>query len=131
MLVLKKISVKKLTIYTLIIVLMIGGTGFRLYQNKKLTSRKPIVVDDPTRYDKFMTAGAALPGSDGALNQSSFDPLKTEAMSQPAFGSSKIKNNQALDLTIFSLEKFKALADNVVISQADSGLGKRDLFKPN
>lgn len=131
MLVLKKISIKKLTIDVVIIVLMISGTGFLLYQNQRSTSEQLIAVDDLARYDKFMPVGAALPGSGGALNQSSFDPLRTEAMSPPAFGSSKIKNNQAIDLTIFSLEKFRALADNVVIPQADSGLGKRDLFKPN
>lgn len=121
MLVLKKISTRKLTIYVLIIVLMTGGTGLMLYQNQRLTGEQPIAVDDLARYDKFMPVGTALPGIGTTTNQRIVDPL----------GANKIKNNQGIDLTIFSLEKFKALEANIIIPQADSGLGKRDLFKPN
>jgi len=130
MLVLKKISIKKLTIYVLIIILAISGAGLMLYQNQKLTSGQPAVADDPARYDKFIT-GAALPGSEIMSNQLLADPLKTEATSSQPLGANKIKNNQGIDLTIFSQGKFKALEANIIIPQADSGLGKRDLFKPN
>ena len=40
MLVLKKISTKKLIIYIAVIIFMILGTMFMLYQNKKLTEYK-------------------------------------------------------------------------------------------
>lgn len=128
MLVLKKLSVKKLMIYLAIIIVMLGGTGFMLYQNQKLTNRKPLVLDDPTKYDKFMEAGIAATGSGAAPLA---DPLKANATSSQPLDINKVKNNKGIDATIFSSEKFQALKENTLIIQENSGLGKRDLFKPN
>lgn len=104
MLALKKISIKKLAIYFSIIILMLGGIGFALYQNQRLTSRSSSAIDDPARAE-------AKPGQPSETN--------------------KVKNNQGIDLTIFSSEKFKELKENILILQENSGLGKRDPFKPN
>ena len=122
MLVLKKISIKKLAVYISIIVVMLGGTGFMLYQNKKLTDRKSFVIDNPARYDEIMKAGVVI-------DESKIAPaLPSAAVPKAAV---KIKNNQGFDLTIFSSEKFKELKANILIVQEKLGLGKRDIFKPN
>lgn len=131
MLALKKISTKKLAIYVFIIVLMLAGSGFMLYQNQNLTKRKSFAIDGSTRSDKFMTAEIAVPGGQAAPNQPLADPLKTEAEPSRPPAADKIKNNQAIDLTIFSSDKFKELKENVLIPQEDSGLGKRNPFQPD
>lgn len=121
MLVLKKISTKKLVISLVIIVLMLGGIGFVLYQNQKLTGSKSVVVDGSAPYDELIAEGVVAPGSQASSSQPMADPLLT----------AKITNNDGLDLTIFSSQKFQALKENILIPQENLGLGKRDLFKPN
>lgn len=92
-------------IYVLVMVLLLGGIGFVLYQNQNLTGQN----DNPP-------VGTAVAGDQAAPSQ----PLAADR-----------KNNQGLDLTIFSSQKFQELKENVLIYQEDSGLGKRDLFKSN
>lgn len=130
MLVRKKISAKKLAIYIFIIVLMLGGIGFVLYRNSLLPGLKPSALDNPAPNGNALAAGVAVPGDQAALDQSSADPLKTGASSGQPLGASKI-NNQGIDLTIFSNEKFKALEENILIYQADPALGKINIFAPN
>jgi len=101
MLVLKKMSTKKLMIYAAIIVLLLAATGLMLYQNKKLTSLR------------------AAPS--GGLTQ----PVE---VASPA--AAKAKNNGGLDLTIFSSEKFKELRNNISVSQERPETGKRNPFQP-
>jgi hypothetical protein len=122
MLVLKKKSIKKLAVYISIIVAMFGGTGFMLYQNKKLTDRKSVIIDNPARYDEIMKAGVVAAEIKIAPTPPSAAPPKAAV---------KIKNNQGFDLTVFSSEKFKELKENILIVQEKLGLGKRDIFKPN
>lgn len=122
MLVLKKISIKKLAVYVSIIIVMLGGTGFMLYQNKKLTDKKSVIIDNPARYDEIMKAGVVVAESKIAPSQPAAAAPKAAV---------KIKNNKGFDLTIFSSEKFKNLKSNVLIVQEKLGLGKRDIFKPN
>lgn len=132
MLVRKKISAKKLAIYIFIIVLMLGGIGFILYRNSLLPGLKlrPSALDNPAPNGNALAAGVFAPGDQAALDQSSADPLKTGASSGQPLGASKI-NNQGIDLTIFSNEKFKALEENILIYQADPALGKINIFVPN
>lgn len=131
MLVLKKISTKKLVIYIFIILLMIGGTVFSLYQNQGSTNNKSLIFDNPAQPGDFMTAGVIVPGGQAAPGRSLVSPLKTGAESGQPLQASKIKNNKGIDLTIFFSEKFKGLEKNIIVNQENSGLGKRDLFKPN
>lgn len=131
MLVLKKISAKKLATYLSIILVMLGGTGFMLYQNQKLTNKQLGVIDDPARYEKFMTAGIVATPSPAAPSQSSANQPKTEPKLNQPLVASQIKNSQGLDLSIFSSQKFQELKENILVPQENLGLGKRDLFAPN
>jgi|GEM_PF-919846 len=44
---------------------------------------------------------------------------------------SQSKNDQEFNSALFANEKFKSLEANKMISTIDTGLGKRDIFKPN
>jgi len=105
-----------------------------LYQNQKLTNKKPVIAGDPAKYNELMKAGAVTPGGETAVNQPSVSSPAVEATTTAANQPSvvnKIKSSQAFDLTIFSSEKFKALTESVLIPRENSGLGKKDPFKPN
>ncbi|MDO8667505.1 MAG: hypothetical protein Q7K35_00195 [bacterium] len=105
MLVLKKLSTKKLTIYIFIIALMLGSIGFVLYKNRGSSDSAPAAVESPA------------PGA------SSLEPANPEV--------SKVKNIKGLDLTIFSSKKYNELRENILGPQENLDLGKRDPFKPN
>ena len=62
----KAISTKKLAISVAIIFFMISGTGFMLYQNKKLTANKSTNVNAPMVFNNSVP-GAITPKSDAAL----------------------------------------------------------------
>lgn len=96
----------KLALYILIMIFMFGGTGLILYRNNLLPGLKPSASDNSA------PAEAAVAGEQTALGQTFINPLK-------------------IDLTIFSREKFKALAENILANQASPALGKSDIFKPN
>lgn len=127
MLVLKKISVKKLAIYISIIILMLAGTGFMLYQNRKLVANKPGVVANPAQFNNLPLAEISLSTSTEAQN---FPPKADNQPDEP-LDMNKIKNNGGFDLTIFASKKFQELKENIIISQEQSVAGKRDPFKPN
>lgn len=128
MLVLKKISIKKLTIYVSIIVLMLAGAGLMLYQNQRLTSRKPSTIADPARLDQFITIEAAGPGSATAPKTPLAAP--PQASAEPGQPLTPGKINKGIDTIIFSSEKYKELKENVLIIQESSSLGKTNPFKP-
>jgi hypothetical protein len=119
MLVQKKISPKKLAIFIFIIFFMICGTGFMLYQNKQLTTRKITNINDPMVFNNAMPGAVAIvPGSDipGAGQ---------------AVDINKINRSGGLDLNIFSSDKFNNLRKNTFIVKDQTEVGKRDPFKPN
>jgi len=119
MLVQKKISIKKLAIYIFIIFFMISGTGFILYQNKKLTTRRSTNLNIPIVFNNSATAAPAT-----ANNQSAAGPGQ-------ALDINKINQSGGLNLNIFSSDKFKNLRKNTFIIKEQPELGKRDPFKPN
>jgi len=130
MLVLKKMSTKKMAIYVSIIILMLGGIGFTLYQNTKSTGGSPSAIHEPAMNSNLAAEGD-VPGAQAETNQLSTDSLKPAAAPSQTSGASGIKKSEAADLDIFSSEKFKELRENALIIQENSGLGKRDPFKPN
>ncbi|MBI4779517.1 hypothetical protein HY797_03655 [Candidatus Falkowbacteria bacterium] len=119
MLVQKKISTKKLTIYLAIISLMISGMGFMLYQNKKLTSRKTTNVNPPIVFNDSAPAKSAA-----ANNQTGEEKTQN-------FGADKAELDGGFNLNIFSSDKFKNLQANAFIIKDQPETGKRDPFKPN
>lgn len=127
MLVLKRASTKKMAVYVSIIVLMLGGTGFMIYQNKKLTVVQPSANDIIIRPE----IEAILPSGKTELEKKAAESLKTEAESSRPIDADKIKNNRGFDLSIFLSKKFQELKKNILIIQQGSGLGKSDPFKPN
>mgnify|MGYP001570907455 CR=1 FL=1 len=98
----KKISIKKLIIYASIIFFILGGAGFMLYQNKKLTTSESTDVN--------------LPVPDG--------------LSQSLDVNNNIRG-AGFNLNIFSSAKFKNLLENSLIIKEPPEIGKRDPFKPN
>ncbi|MFA6307179.1 MAG: hypothetical protein WCV70_04405 [Patescibacteria group bacterium] len=120
MLVLKKISVKKLAIYIFIIFLMASGTGFMLYQNKRLTTRRPANVNIPAALNNYAPAA----GTNEINDQAAGAPSQTSDLN-------KINQNSGLDLSIFSSDKFKNLRENMYIIREQPEVGKRNPFKPN
>ncbi|MFH0956131.1 MAG: hypothetical protein V1801_02895 [Candidatus Falkowbacteria bacterium] len=130
MLILKKISTKKLAIYITIIFFMVSGTVFMLYQNKNLTSRKSVDINIPMVFDNSAsTIPVAIfrdnvPGIVGGDNQAA-------AGSSQASDINKINQNSDFNLDIFSSDKFKMLKESAPIIKDQSEVGKRDLFKPN
>lgn len=127
MLVLRRISVKKLAIYISIIIVMVGGSGFMLYQNKKLTSPNPVVSNPPAVNSLLMNVETVVPADQAETNQPA---TGNKTLNQP-LNMEKIKSNGGLDLTIFDSEKFKALQENIIIPAEQIGVGKRNPFKPN
>lgn len=107
MLVRKKMSAKKSAIYLAIILFMIGGAGFMILRNRKLTSSQPVNVNLPAAANN---AALAVPG--------------------PALGNNS-QNVGSLNLNIFSSDKFKNLLASVFIAKEPAQTGKRDPFKPN
>ena len=108
MLVLKKMSVKKLASYIIIIVIMLIATGFVLKENYKLSggslvtpNNQVLVVDRPTEIESIILGGGTSP------------------------------NQPLIDLNIFGSEKFKSLQEHPVVSQDQVSTGKKDPFKPN
>jgi len=125
MLVQKAISTKKLAISIAIIFFMICGTGFMLYQNKKLTTNKSTNVNAPMVFNNFMpSAGAIAPKSDAAPAGGAID-------SGQAVDANKINQSGGLNLNIFSSDKFKNLRANTFLIKEQPEVGKRDPFKPN
>lgn len=127
MLVLKKMTVKKIAIYFSIICIMLGGTGLMLYQNYKLTNNRAGVINAPAQYNALMQTGAAGPA---APPPAAIQPAPA-AGSQPVDVNKPKNNSGGLDITIFSSEKFKALKENAIASQEDPDMGKRDPFQPD
>ena len=140
MLVLKKMTVKKIAIYFAVICAMLGGTGFMLYQNYKLTNNQTGIVNMPANYNAAMTGGPAGGGAPTVAAPTAAVPLAdTQPASAPGgkvaptqpLDINKLKNNGGLDLTIFSNEKFKALKENAIAAGDQPETGKRDPFQPN
>lgn len=124
MLVLKKISTKKLAIYLAVILFMLVGAGFMLYQNKKLTARPPVSANLSAALNYAPAAPAAAPKNDvpgivGVNNQAAAPPNQNLDISG------------GLDLNIFSSDKFKNLRENALLIKEPVEVGKRDPFKPN
>ncbi|MBI2459629.1 MAG: hypothetical protein HYV53_03700 [Parcubacteria group bacterium] len=135
MLVLKKISIKKLAVYLAIIFFMLSGAGFMLYQNKKLSSGRPAGANLPPV--PAVALEGNTPGMTGVNNPPPAEPsqvLDTKVLdiNLPARPAPAGKNNQnrGFDLNIFSSDKFKNLQENIIIKKP-SAAGKRDPFKPN
>lgn len=123
MLVQKAISTKKLAISVAIILFMISGTGFMLYQNKKLTTNKPTNVNAPMVFNNAVTGavtpvvGAPATGAAAGTGQ--------------ALDMSKLNQAGGLNLSIFASDKFKNLRANTFLIKEPPEVGKRDPFKPN
>ncbi len=118
MLVQKAISTKKLAVSVAIIIFMVGGTGFMLYQNKKLTTSKATNVNPP------MVFNNAVPGTAVANDQPAGDTGQ-------ALEINKLNQSGGLNLNIFSSDKFKNLRANTSLVEEQPAVGKRDPFKPN
>lgn len=130
MLVLKKMSVKKLVVYSLIVAAMLGGIGFMLYQNKTLTNQNPTTVGALTQPGQIIMDGDNVTDDQAALNDSLADLSQAETGLDQVPVIDQVKNNQAIDLTIFSKQRFKDLKENFLIPQDNSALGKQDPFSP-
>lgn len=122
MLIQKKISVKKLAISISIIFLMVGGTGLMLYQNKKLTTLKPVKVNIQK------ASNNSVPVAPAAVTKN--DDLGTGEAGQ-AENINNINDNGSLELDIFFSDKFKNLRENIFLATEQPEVGKRDPFKPN
>jgi len=131
MLALKNISTKKLVIYVSVIILALGGTGFMLYQNQKLTNKNSLVIDNPAQDNEFTADETNAFGDQAVPSKPLADVVETGVGLNQIFEAEKIENNKEIDLTIFSSEKFKTLKANTLIPREDPALGKRDLFQPN
>ncbi|MDO8592895.1 MAG: hypothetical protein Q7R92_03970 [bacterium] len=127
MLVLKKMTVKKIAVYCSIMFIMLGGTGFMMYQNYKLTNNQAGAIDNPAQYNALMQTGVAGPVDVAVLLA---DPQSVSAPSQLT-DVNKFQNDGGFDSTIFSSEKFKALKENAIAIQENPEAGKRDPFQPN
>lgn len=128
MLVLKKISTKKLLIYISIIVFMASGTAFMLYENKKLTTYKIVNVNIPIVNDNSMPAIEVTDTKNNALETGEVDNQTTIEPSQ-ILDKNKINQNSGFNLNIFSSDKFKNLRENVFTSKEQLEVGKRNPFK--
>lgn len=104
-------SAKKSAVYVFIILFMASGTGFMLYQNKKLTARPSAQVNPPL----------------------TFEILAPDAATSKPDQASGINNNQSggFNSDIFSSDKFKNLRANTLIIKEPPELGKRNPFKPD
>jgi hypothetical protein len=124
MLVLRKISTKKLAIYISIIILMTIGSGLMLYQNKKITQPEPVINQSQV----IMPETEEIVANDQAGN----DQIKPEntTPTEPV-NTEKINDDGVFDLQIFSSEKYKSLKENVLIPRPPATKGKANPFKPN
>lgn len=128
MLVRKKISTKKLAIYIAVVSFMIGGAGFMILQNRKLTSSRPVNVNLPPTANN---AALAVPGPplNNALEIADVHN-QTAAMPGSALSNNR-QNVGSFNLNIFSSDKFKNLLASIFIAKEPAEAGKRDPFKPN
>jgi len=120
MLILKKISTKKLIIYITVIIFMILGTILMLYQNKKLTEYK---INNLNISTGLSDATDVSLGNLGVSNNQKVDEFNRAAK--------KLKQNSDFNLDIFSNDKFKNLQESTFVIKAQSEVGKRDPFNPN
>lgn len=131
MLVLKKMSVKKVAVYLAIIIVMAGSTGMVLLKNRKFASQEPWLGGKTEKNNEFIPAEDDLSADLAAENPSPVaGPTAGQKPNQPA-GLSQMKASGETDLSIFKSEKFKALKENTLIYFEPSDPGKRDPFKPN
>ena len=106
MLVLKRLSVKKLIIYISVIALTVGATGFILFKNQAVIA--PGSLDDQLQTAENLNLPAVqLPEAD------------------------KVISTGEIDFNMFKTEKFKALKKSDLLSQDETVRGKRDPFKSN
>jgi len=135
MLVLKKIGKTKLILYFIIFSLMLGGTGFFLYQNYKLTLSTGISVMDK-------------PAENGEINELDLDKIKIELGEDISTSSAEDINDknleeestlsqtktekqvQLVDLELLNNNKFKKLKYNS-IDPVDFVVGKKNPFESN
>lgn len=110
---------KKLATYISIIFLMVCGTGFMLYQNKKLTAYKPTNINAPIVFNN------PEPAAPAAVNN------QAAAGSDQAKNINKINQSGGLNLNIFLSDKFKNLRTNASLIKEQPEVGKRDPFRPN
>lgn len=116
----KQMSKEKLIACVSIIFLMVVGSVFMLYQNKKLTSRKTVNIPVPFNYQPPALI-APEPMKDAAEDNAIQNKKKAESAAP----------NGALDLKIFSSDKFKSLKQNAQAAKDPAAIGKKDPFKPN
>lgn len=135
MLALKKLSVKKIATYASVIFVMLCGTGYMLYLNNSLTNKKPLIIDNPSQFTDFVpgpagpSADSVLGGAGSSLSQTAKNPAIPLAGS--SLNASQSKKSGALDINIFSSQKFLELKENVLIIKEPSAAGKRNPFEPN
>lgn len=109
---------------------MICGTGFMLYQNKKLTASGPANENVPIAFDNFSPAiSETAPGDAGA---ETIEPDKSAAAGlDQASAINKINQNGGFNLDIFLSDKFKNLSAGAPLTKEPPEVGKRDPFKAN
>jgi hypothetical protein len=112
MLVPKKIEKKKLIIYIIIIGVMLSGTGFFIYKNYSITTRKkaPLISNPP--------------------DLKSAEQLDLGASEEVGVGVEIEESDQILDIDILSDPKFRALKDNTVEKTSEIPAGKENPFEP-
>jgi hypothetical protein len=121
-------STKKLAIYISIIVLTVGGTIFMLYQNRQPSGQSVLPVDNLEQSlsaESMVSGGEATPGQ-GFSNQGGAAGQPNQSLS-----ASEIKDGSEIDLSIFGSKKFRALKENILISQEAVKPGKRNPFQPD
>lgn len=111
----KKISKTKLAVNLAVIMIMLAGTAFMAYKNKKLT----------------FPGGAKTVQSPLNSAASGLLAIPEPAELNQAVDLDKIKKSGGLDLTIFLSEKFKQLKESDFLTKQPAEVGKRDPFKPN
>jgi len=128
MLVIKKASKGRTAFYIFLIILMLSGTGFMLYQGQQL-SKVNSPADNQAQSGELMPAEVAVPGDETAVTQPLGGSLGAGLEENQAPAANQI-DDTGIDKTIFSSQKFKELKENVLVPRENSTPGNRDPFSP-
>ncbi|MEA3463559.1 MAG: hypothetical protein U9R14_00535 [Patescibacteria group bacterium] len=130
MLIPKRISKKKLILYSIIMATMISGTGFLLYKNYKTVSIPDadfITIDAEVEDSMDFTeeSGAMTNDADFMMPEADFE---TDINFAEEAGVRTNKVIKSLDISIFNNSKFKALKE-IVFKEIEAEVGRKNPFE--
>ena len=124
----KEISIKKIIIYSVVLIIALGGASIYIYKNYQLSKANNAPEDYVSPADKIMLAY-----KNTKQDQNNEQPIGQETINKKITDIKIIDMNKILielDTSVFEDIKFQRLIDNNPKQARSINVGKRNIFEP-